>query len=163
MSGNNRTDTASRVIKAPPETIYKAFLDREAVAIWRAPKGMQCYVFEFDPQQGGKFRISFSYISQQHELEGKTSAHEDIFHGYFKELIPNRQITEVVQFESGDPAYAEEMTVTTLLEPDGDGTKVTFNFSNIPPSIKPEDHQQGINSTLDNLAAYTEPIAHLSH
>lgn len=163
MSGNKRTDAASRVIKASPETIYKAFLDREAVAIWRAPKGMQCYVFEFDPQRGGKFRMSFSYISQQHEVEGKTSAHEDIFHGYFKELIPNRLITEVVQFESDDPAYAEEMTVTTILEPVGEDTKVTFTSSNVPLGIKPEDHQQGINSTLDNLAAYTEPIAHISH
>ena len=163
MSGNNRIDSASRVIKASPETIYKAFLDREAITIWRPPKGMQCYVFEFDPQQGGKFRMSFSYISQQHDVEGKTSAHEDIFHGYFKELIPNRLVTEVVQFESDDPAYADEMTVTTTLEPVGEDTKVTFTCNNVPKGIKSEDHQQGINSTLDNLAAYAEPIAHLSH
>lgn len=163
MSANNRTDTASRIIKASPETIYKAFLDREAVAIWRPPKGMQCYVFEFDPQKGGKFRMSFSYISKQHEVEGKTSAHEDIFHGVFKELIPNKKITELVQFESDDPAYAEEMTVTTTLEPVGEDTKVTFTCSNIPNGIKPEDHQEGISSTLENLAAYAEPIAHISH
>jgi len=163
MSGNNRTDSASRIIKASPETIYKAFLDREAITIWRPPKGMQCYVFEFDPQQGGKFRMSFSYISQQHDVEGKTSAHEDIFHGYFKELIPNRLIAEVVQFEFDDPAYAGEMTVTTTLEPVGEDTKVTFTCNNVPKGIKPEDHQEGINSTLDNLAAYAEPIAHLSH
>jgi len=163
MSGNNRTDSASRVIKASPETIYKVLLDREAIAEWRPPKGMKCYIFEFDPQQGGKFRMSFSYISQQHETEGKTSAHEDIFHGYFKELIPNRLVAEVVQFESDDPAYADEMTVTTTLEPVGEDTKVTFICNNVPRGIKSEDHQQGINSTLDNLAAYAEPIAHLSH
>ena len=163
MSGNIRTDSASRIIKASPETIYKAFLDREAVAIWRPPKGMQCYVFEFDPEQDGKFRMSFSYISQQHDVDGKTSAHEYIFHGYFKELIPNKLITEVVQFESDDPAYVEEMTVTTTLETISEGTKVTLTCSNVPKGIKPEDHQQGINSTLDNLAAYAEPIANLSH
>jgi uncharacterized protein YndB with AHSA1/START domain len=164
MWGNNRTDSASRVIKASPETIYKAFLDREAITIWRPPKGMQCYVFEFDPQQGGKFRMSFSYISQQHDVKGKSSAQEDIFHGVFKELIPNKKIVELVQFESDDPAYAEEMTVTTTLEPIGEeDTRVTFTFINVPTGIKPEDHQKGISSTLDNLAAYAEPIAHISH
>lgn len=163
MSDNNRTDSASRVIHASPETIYKAFLDREAVTIWRAPKGMQCYVFEFDPQQGGKFRMSFTYISQQHEGEGKSSAHQDIFHGVFKELIPNQKIVEIVQFESDNPAYADEMTVATTLEPLGENTKVTFTCSNVPVGIKPEDHKKGINSTLDNLAAYAEPIAHISH
>jgi uncharacterized protein YndB with AHSA1/START domain len=163
MSDNNRTDSASRVIHASPETIYKAFLDREAVTIWRAPKGMQCYVFEFDPQQGGKFRMSFTYISQQHEGEGKSSAHQDIFHGVFKELIPNQKIVEIVQFESDNPAYADEMTVATTLDPLGENTKVTFTCSNVPVGIKPEDHKKGINSTLDNLAAYAEPIAHISH
>jgi len=107
--------------------------------------------------------MSFSYISQQHDVEGKTSAHEDVFHGVFKELIPNRLIREVVQFESDDPAYANEMTVTTTLEPVGEDTKVTSICSNVPLGIKLEDHQQGINSTLDNLAAYAEPIAHISH
>ena len=163
MSDNNRTDSASRVIHASPEIIYKAFLDREAVTIWRAPKGMECYVFEFEPRQGGKFRMSFTYISQQHEGEGKSSAHQDIFHGVFKELIPNQKIMEIVQFESDNPAYTDEMTVTTTLEPLGENTKVTFTCSNVPVGIKPEDHQKGITSTLDNLAAYTEPIAHISH
>jgi uncharacterized protein YndB with AHSA1/START domain len=124
---------------------------------------MQCYVFEFDPQQGGKFRMSFTYISQQHQGEGKSSAHQDIFHGVFKELIPNQKIVEIVQFESDNPAYADEMTVATTLDPLGENTKVTFTCSNVPAGIKPEDHKKGINSTLDNLAAYAEPIAHISH
>lgn len=34
-SGNKRTDAASGVIKASPQKIYQAFLDREAIASWR--------------------------------------------------------------------------------------------------------------------------------
>ena len=48
-------------------------------------------MYEFNPQVGGTFRMSFDYTDAHHEVTGKTSEHADIFHGRFLELIPDKR------------------------------------------------------------------------
>jgi uncharacterized protein YndB with AHSA1/START domain len=153
---NKRIDSASRIIRASPQNIYQAFLDPKAVAIWRPPEGMKCQIYEFDPRKGGVFRMSFEYKDANHEVSGKTSEHTDVFKGYFLQLVPNRRIVEVIEFESNDPAFAGKMTITTMLIPVAGGTEVTFRAENIPMGIRSADHYKGMMSTLKNLAAFTE-------
>lgn len=152
---NNRTDTASAVINAAPQVIYQAFLDPKAVAQWRPPGNMKCTIYEFEPREGGAFRMGFEYTGTSHPVSGKTSEHTDVFHGRFLELVPNKRIVELVQFESDDPDFADEMKITTTLVPVPGGTEVSFIVENVPDSIRPEDHQLGMRSTLNNLAAFT--------
>ncbi len=154
-SPDKRTDTASAIIRSAPQVIYRAFLDPEAVAAWRPPKGMTCHVYDFNPFEGGSFRMSFDYTTTHHEVAGKTSDHADIFHGRFLELVPDKRIVELVEFESGDPAFAGEMIITTTLVPVSGGTEVTFTAGNVPAGIRPEDHHKGMMSTLENLAEFT--------
>ena len=92
----------------------------------------------------------------EHPVAGKTSEGADVFEGRFTDLVPDKRIVEVVEFESEDPAFAGEMTITTLLEDKPDGTEVTVLCENVPPGIRKEDHLQGINSSLKNLADFTE-------
>jgi uncharacterized protein YndB with AHSA1/START domain len=153
---NKRTDSASRVIMAPPQTIYQAFLDAKAVASWRPPEGMKCEIYEFDPREGGTFRMSFEYKDANHEVRGKTSEHADVFKGQFLELVPDKRIVELVEFESDDPAFAGAMKITTALFPVSGGTEVTILCENVPSGIQPGDHNKGMTSTLKNLAAFTE-------
>jgi uncharacterized protein YndB with AHSA1/START domain len=155
-TSDKRTDTASAIIRSASHVIYKAFLDPEAVARWRPPKGMTCRIYEFNPKVGGTFRMSFDYMDSQHEVAGKTSKHSDIFHGRFLELVPDKRIVEQVVFESGDPSFAGEMTITTTLVPVSGGTKVIFTAKNVPAGIRPEDHYKGMMSTLENLADFTQ-------
>jgi uncharacterized protein YndB with AHSA1/START domain len=156
VSGKKRVDSGSRVIKASPRAIYGAFLDPQAVAAWRPPAGMKCEIFAFDPREGGTFRMSFAYTGTDHPVRGKTSEHADVFQGRFVKLIPDERIVELIEFTSDDPAFAGAMTVTTILEAVAGGTKVTILCENVPPGIQPGDHQAGITSTLNNLAAFTE-------
>lgn len=151
-----RTDTASRVIRATPQTIYRAFLDPVSVAAWRPPAGMTCHIYEFDHREGGTYRMSFGYRHADHEVRGKTSQHEDVFKGRFLELVPGERIVEQVEFESDDPAFEGAMTITTKLVPVPGGTEVTFICGQVPAGIRPEDHYKGMISTLENLAAFTE-------
>jgi uncharacterized protein YndB with AHSA1/START domain len=152
---NKRTDTATAIIRSTSQIIYEAFLNPEAVSKWRPPKGMTCHIYEFNPREGGTFRMSFDYMNAHHEVAGKTSEHADIFHGRFLELIPARRIVELVQFESPDPSFAGEMKITTTLVPVAGGTEVTFSADNVPAGIRPEDHHKGMMSTLENLAEFT--------
>ena len=155
-SCKKRIDVASRVIMASPHAIYQAFLDPQAVASWRPPGGMQCQIYAFDRREGGFFRMSFLYTDADHGVRGKTSEHADVFHGQFLELVPGERIVELVEFESDDPAFAGAMTVTTNLVPVSGGTEVTIRCENVPSGIRSSDHEAGIKSTLENLAAFTE-------
>lgn len=150
------THTGSRVIKAPPHAIYRAFLEPAAVAAWRPPKGMSAKVFAFEPRAGGGYRMAFVYDDGGSASRGKTSQDADVFEGRFAELVPDARIVEVVRFQSDDPAFAGEMTLTTTLHAIPQGTEVTVLAENVPRGITAEDHAAGIASSLANLARYVE-------
>ena len=54
-----------RHIAAPPERVYRLLTDRDAVQRWRVPDGMTSRVHEFDPREGGSFRVSLTYASAE--------------------------------------------------------------------------------------------------
>lgn len=151
-----RTDSGSRLIKADPSTIYRALTTPEGLAAWRAPKGMTGEVYQFEARAGGMYRMALRYEKPGKNIRGKTSADADVFEGRFLELVPDQRVVEVVEFDSGDPAFAGAMTITTSLTPVEGGTTVTIVIENVPEGISAEDHQAGIASSLENLAAYTE-------
>jgi uncharacterized protein YndB with AHSA1/START domain len=153
---NERIDSASRVIKATPETIYRAFLDANALVRWLPPDGMTGRIDAFDPREGGEYRITLTYERPDHSASGKTSDHADVTRGCFLQLIPGRKIVQSVRFESDDPRFAGEMRMTWLLEPDPEGTAVRVIADNVPSGIAPQDHQAGFAHTLANLAAFVE-------
>ena len=154
-SGKSST-CISRIIKAPRRTIYQAFLDPAAVVSWLPPKGMKGQVYEFDARNGGAYRISLTYAESNHSTPGKTSEHSDMVRGRFVELMPDERIVQRVEFESEDPAFAGAMTINwTFVDVPG-GTEVTVLCENVPEGIRPSDHEVGVRSTLENLAAFTE-------
>jgi len=153
---NERIDSASRIINAPVHRIYLALLDPMAVVKWRPPSGMECEIYEFNPHVGGKYRMAFKYLNAENEVLGKTSADSDVIQGVFVELITDRKIVEQVKFKSDDPVFDQEMKMTTRLTPVNEGTEVTFIAENVPEAIKKEDHDEGMQATLDNLAKFTE-------
>ena len=154
MTELRRTDTGSRLIKASAETIYRALVDPEAVASWRPPQGMRAEILAFEPREGGTFRMAFIY--EDAGSHGKTSDNADVFEGRFVELVPDRRVVEVIEFESDDPAFAGAMRIVTTLEPVAGDTRVTVSCEDVPPGISEDDHREGIASSLANLAAFTE-------
>lgn len=153
-SETRRTDSGSRLIKALPETIYRALIDPQAVARWRPPQGMRAEVLAFDPREGGIFRMAFIY--EDAGSHGKTTDDADVFEGRFVELVPDRRVVEVVEFESDDPVFAGAMRIVTTLQPVEGGTRVTVSCEDVPPGIGEDDHKEGIASSLENLAAFME-------
>jgi uncharacterized protein YndB with AHSA1/START domain len=155
QAGQERIYSASRVILASPRTLFRAFVDPEMLASWRAPEGMTARIEGFDPRIGGGYRIILTYVTSDAESHGKTSPGQDVAEVRFLELGDD-QIIEEVRFVSDNADYAEPMTITTGFEPVVDGTKVTVAARNVPPGISPEDHKAGIASSLRNLARLTE-------
>lgn len=61
-----------------------------------------------------------------------------------------------VTFDSDDPAFTGAIRMTWKLTPVPDGTEVTIVCENVPDGIRSEDHDAGLRSTLENLAAFAE-------
>jgi uncharacterized protein YndB with AHSA1/START domain len=115
---------------------------------------MRGEILAFDTREGGTFRMAFIYEGDGGH--GKTTDNADVFEGRFAELMPNRRVVELVEFESDDPAFAGTMRIVTALEPVEDATRVTVSCENGPPGISEDDHKKGIASSLENLAAFVE-------
>lgn len=144
----------SREIRASRGRVYRALLDPEAVARWRFPEGMTCVVHSFEPREGGAFRVSLTYCAPTDA--GKTSSQTDTYAGHFARLVPDREVVEVIEFETADPELAGEMTMTTVLGDAAGGTEVTVHHEGIPPGVSVEANELGTRMALDNLAALLE-------
>ncbi|PMB10823.1 ATPase [Fischerella thermalis CCMEE 5273] len=156
QSTNSRMDRASRVIMASPRTIYRAFLDPEALVSWLPPEGMKGHVYEFDARVGGDYRMSLTYVEADHSALGKTSENTDVVQGRFIELIPNERVVQLVEFESEDSAFAGRMRMTWALAAVQEGTEVSIICEDVPEGIRQEDHVAALRSTLENLANFIE-------
>lgn len=141
---------------ASPRSIYQAFVHPEALVSWLPPDGMRGQVYAFDARNGGAYRLSLTYVDPDHSTPGKTSEHADVIQGRFLELVPNERIVQLVEFESEDPAFEGTMKMTWTLATVPAGTEVTIICENVPEGIRQQDHDAGLRSTLENLAAFTE-------
>lgn len=155
-SSKKRTDSASKVIKASPRTIYQAFTDPEALVSWLPPEGMKGSIDFFEPREGGAYQMSLTYVSSDRSMPGKTSEDTDVVRGTFLKLVEDKQIVQEIKFKSEDPSFAGAMIMTWALDTVSEGTKVTIICENVPEGIRQEDHEAGLKSTLKNLATFAK-------
>jgi uncharacterized protein YndB with AHSA1/START domain len=148
----SRTDTAFRTIRATPSALYQALVTAKALEQWMPPSGMTGEMVEFDPRPGGRYRMILRYDDTA--ISGKSGGNEDIAEARFLELVPDQRIVQSVDFVSDDPQFAGTMTMSTLLTSLGDETEVRFIAENVPVGISAEDHAEGMNSSLENLATF---------
>jgi uncharacterized protein YndB with AHSA1/START domain len=146
----------SRIIKAPCETIYDAFINPKSLVVWLPPAEMTGKIYEFDARVGGGYQMSLFYPASERMFRGKTSEREDRFTARFVELDSSSKIVQAVTFHSDDPAFSGEMTMEVRFEPENGATQVIIECRNIPPGIRPEDNEAGCRSSLEKLARFVE-------
>lgn len=139
------TVTLHRVIKAPAERIYRAFLDPAALCKWMPPHGFTCQVHEMDATVGGVFKMSFTNFSN-----GQTHS----FGGKYLELVPNERICNTDRFD--DTKLPGEMRTTVLLKPVFCGTELNIVQEGIPSPIPTEACYMGWQESLTLLAQLVE-------
>jgi uncharacterized protein YndB with AHSA1/START domain len=142
----------SRVIRAPPEAVYAAFMDPAVLIEWLPPAEMTGKIHAFDARVGGGYRMSLFYPPDERDFRGKTSEKEDMVDVRFVALEPPRHIVEAVTFVTDDPAFRGEMTIVVKFEAMQGGTEVTFLCENLPPGLRPEDNEAGSRLSLEQLA-----------
>lgn len=155
MDAHSRASTQNtKLIKATPEALYRAFTDPAALAVWFAPGDMIGEVHRFDGRIGGGYQMSLYYPLSDKTSRGKTEGREDRYTARFVELTPPRRIVEAIAFDSVDPAFSGEMIMEVTFEAKDDGTTVSIVFKNVPPGIRPEDNETGTQLTLEKLARF---------
>ena len=143
MSGN--TVRLHRVLRAPPERIYRAFVDAGALAKWLPPHGYFATVHHLDARVGGTYRMSFTHLD---------SGQSHAFGGEYLELEPGKRICHTDRFD--DPGLPGQMTVTVALVKVANGTDVTIEQEGIPEAIPVEDCYVGWQQSLQLLTQLVE-------
>ena len=135
-----------RVLAAPAEKVYRAFLDPDAMARWLPPNGFTGKVHSSDPRVGGKYTMSFTNFTTQ-KVES--------FGGEYRELVPNERLVYTDRFD--DPGLPGEIRVTVTLKAVSVGTELNVVQEGIPDVIPLEGCYLGWQDSLANLARLVEP------
>lgn len=149
------TDTASRLVAAPPERVFEAFIDQDALTAWLPPGGMHGSFERYDARPGGSYRMILTHDDAS-TAPGKATADSDIVEARFIDIVPGVRVVQAVDFVSDDPAYAGTMTMTWEVTSVDAGTRVDIRADNVPDGISADDHAAGLTSSLAKLAAYME-------
>lgn len=148
-----RTDSASRVVKAPLSRVFEALVDPEALVQWLPPSRMTGRFEHFDPQPGGSYRMVLTY-SDPPAQGGKSNADADVVEGRFVEIEPDERVVQTVDFASANAIFGGTMTMTWSVTRVDGGTRVELRADDVPVGISAADHAEGMNSSLQNLADY---------
>jgi uncharacterized protein YndB with AHSA1/START domain len=143
MSSN--TVRLHRVLRAPPERIYRAFLDADAMAKWLPPNGFTGKVHQLNAEVGGTFRMSFTNFS---------TGNSHSFGGEYLELVPDERIIHTDKFD--DPNLPGQMRTTVSLKKVFCGTELDVVQEGIPSAIPTEACYLGWQESLALLAQLVE-------
>ncbi len=140
-------------IWAPRPAVYRALLDPDAIARWRAPVGMRAQVHTFEGREGGTFRISL--IRDQPTQATTIAARTGTYHGRVLRLVPDTQVVEQLVFETDGPAAAVTVTIT-LSDAAAGATTVLVAHDGIPDAIPAAEAEIATRMTLAQLAELVE-------
>jgi uncharacterized protein YndB with AHSA1/START domain len=134
-----------RVLRAPPERVYRAFIEPAALTKWLAPNGFTCQVHQMDARVGGCYKMSFTNFS---------NGQSHTFGGQYLELVPHKRLRYNDQFDN--PDLPGQITTTITIQQVSCGTELTAVQEGIPESIPTEACYLGWQESLVLLAKLVE-------
>ncbi|GAC1608698.1 MAG: SRPBCC family protein [Ramlibacter sp.] len=134
-----------RIVHAPAQRVYRAFLDADAMAKWLPPNGFTGKVHAMDARVGGSWKMSFTNFA---------SGHSHAFGGSYLELVPATLIRYTSRFD--DPNLPGEMQTTVALAQTPFGTDMKIVQEMIPAMIPVEACYAGWQQSLALLAELVE-------
>lgn len=134
-----------RVLRAPPERVYRAFITADAMAKWLPPNGFTGKVDHLDAKVGGTYRMAFTNFA---------SGQSHAFGGTYMELVPNERLRYSDRFD--DTNLSGEVTVTVTLKAVSCGTELHVTQEGLPDMIPVEQCYLGWQDSLVLLGKLVE-------
>jgi uncharacterized protein YndB with AHSA1/START domain len=134
-----------RVLRAPAQRLYRAFLDPDAMVKWLPPNGFTAKVHHMDAKVGGTYKMSFTNF---------TTGQSHSFGGKYVELVPSERIRYTDAFD--DPNLPGEMVTTISIRPVSVGSELNVVQEGIPEAIPLEACYLGWQESLVLLAKLVE-------
>lgn len=144
-TNNTNTIKLHRVVQAPPDRVFRAFIDAKAMVKWLPPNGFTGEVHHLEPKVGGTYKMSFTNFTT-----GKSHS----FGGEFVELTPNERLRYTDRFD--DPNLPGEMQTTITLKKVSVGTELNIVQEGVPAAIPAEACYLGWQESLKLLAQLVE-------
>jgi uncharacterized protein YndB with AHSA1/START domain len=146
MTAPTNTVRLHRVLRCPPEKVFRAFTEPGAYERWLPPFGFTGKVHGMDAKVGGSYRMSFTNF---------TTGHSHAFGGQYLELVPGQRVVYNASFE--DPNLPGVMKTSVTLTKVSCGTDVQVVQEGIPAMIPAEMCYLGWQESLVALAQLVEP------
>ncbi|HET9680033.1 MAG TPA: SRPBCC family protein [Gammaproteobacteria bacterium] len=134
-----------RVFRAPPDRVYRAFIEPDAMVKWLPPHGFTGKVHQMDARVGGTYKMSFTNFSS-----GKSHA----FGGEYLEVEPDQRLCYTDRFD--DPNLPGEIKTTVTFTKVSCGTDLNVLQEGIPDAIPAEACYLGWQESLTLLANLIE-------
>ncbi len=136
----------TRVIRAPAERVYKAFIDPDAMAKWLPPHGFTGKVTKMDARVGGEYNMTFTNF---------TTGSSHSFGGEYLELTPFSRIRYTDKFDDPNmPGVMETIIEFTKIM---SGTEVRITQKGVPSQIPLEFAKMGWQESIQLLEQLVVP------
>jgi uncharacterized protein YndB with AHSA1/START domain len=135
-----------RVLAAPPERVYKAFIDPDAKCKWMPPNGFTGKIHHMDARVGGSYKMSFTNF---------TTGSSHSFGGEYVEMVPGEKLRYTDKFD--DPNLPGAMSVTITFKKVGSGTELSITQEGVPDAIPADACYLGWQESLALLKMLVEP------
>lgn len=135
-----------RVFKSTPDRLFRAFTTAGAYAKWLPPHGFFGTVQEMDARVGGRYRMSFTNL---------TNGRSESFGGEYLELEPGKRVCYTAEFD--DPQMPGRMQTTVTMREVLCGVEAHIKQEGIPAQIPVELCYLGWQESLEQLAKLVEP------
>jgi uncharacterized protein YndB with AHSA1/START domain len=131
--------TIVRVIDAPPDAVFAAFVEPEKIALWWGPDDGPVTLAEVDARPGGRFHVRFRM------LDGTEHGSA----GTFEVFEPPHRLAMTWSWEDEDTPASR---VEASFKPLGEGrTELTFVHAKLQNAATRDSHEQGWTGALDKL------------
>jgi uncharacterized protein YndB with AHSA1/START domain len=140
----------TREFNHSPETLFKAWTDRDALSQWMGPPSKTCPNTEIDPRLNGNY--AFPMVS-----EGGDGGLDTVV-GTFIQFEPHSALAFTWRWLQEDGSKGQEMEVYLTFESQENGTtKMTLTQINFLDNHIKDMHQQGWEGSFSCLSRYLTP------
>ena len=132
--------TLTRSYPVPPERVWRAWTDPQALKHWFGPAGEDIVsLARLDVREGGRYKIVFG------GPDGK--AHE--VQGVYREVVPNRKLVFTWTWPNSTPE--RELVITIEFRPVGGGTELVFKQEQFFDATVRDNHRRGWSESFVKL------------